>query len=95
MQNVACPMTIVQIENGIPAKDEERVQRHAGDDPGERDRQEQQERDRLATEEPEAVMANAAVEPSRRAITVASRPHLSDRKSASRTSGSCHATVNQ
>ena len=34
--------------------DEERVERHAGDDPGQRDRQDEQERDRLAPEEAEA-----------------------------------------
>src|SRR5262249_21557558 len=36
---------------------EVRVQRHAGDDPGERDRQHEQERDRLAAEEAEPVHA--------------------------------------
>src|SRR5690348_2565165 len=35
-------------------EDVERVQRHARDDPGERDRQDEQERDRLAAEEAEA-----------------------------------------
>src|SRR5579884_296321 len=35
-------------------EDVERVQRHAGDDPGQRDRQDEQERDRLAAEEAEA-----------------------------------------
>ncbi len=38
-----------------PGEDVERVQRHPGDDPGQGDRQQEQERDRLAAEEAEAV----------------------------------------
>ena len=69
----------------MPQKREERVQRHAGDDPGQRDRQDEQERDRLAAEEAEAVDRERGQPcPSTSAIAVASSAAFSESQSACR-----------
>ena len=89
MQNVACPMTIVSSDRLTPVNGEERVQRDAGDDPGQRERQHEQERDGLAAEEAEAVHAERgrrAEHAARRAV--ANSPAFTESHSAARTCGS-------
>ena len=73
---------------------EERVQRHARDDPGQRDRQDEQERDRLAAEEAEAVRrANAASDPEHERDRRRHERALNDSQSASRISWLCHVEL--
>ena len=78
------------------AGDEERVQRHAGDDAGQRDRQDQEERDGIAPEEREARDAERRHraeddrDPGRD-----QRDRAPTARRASRTSCECHATENQ
>jgi hypothetical protein len=52
MQNVACPMITVRYPNGTPPAVNARVERDAGDDAGQRDRQDDEEADDVPPEEP-------------------------------------------
>ena len=61
---------------------EERVQRHPGDDPGERERQDEQERDCVPAEEPEAVDRESGRRAEHEATIVVPAAAFSDRSSA-------------
>ena len=75
---------------------ERRVQRHAGDDARQRDRQDDQERDRLAAEEVVSGRPRSTASvPSTSAIAVAASPAFTDVHSASRTPVLWSALENQ
>ncbi len=85
-QKVAWPMMIVQMPEREVGRAERAVQRHAGDDAGQGDGQEQQEGDRLAPEEAVAMHGEGgAAYPRTRAMAVAPSPARTDVQSASRT----------
>ena len=99
MQNVAWPITIVDEAEADPDRLEHvvdrRVEREAGDDAGQRDREHDEERDRLAAEE--AVAGDREREAACRARARSrsrASPALTERRNASRTSGSWNATEN-
>ncbi len=95
MQNVVCPTMIVQIDSRIPLNEKNELSAMPVTMPGSAIGRSSRNETTSRPKNRKRCTANAAADPSSRAITVASRPALSDRKSASRTSGSCHATVNQ
>ena len=96
MQNVAWPRTIVQNENGMSGEVEGRAQRDAGDDAGQRDRQDEEQRDRLAAEEFRARQRRRGerAEEQRQRASTASATRIESR-SAAQMSGRLQATPNQ
>ena len=70
-------------------------ERHAGDDPGQRDRQDEQERDRLASEEAEARDRERGRRAEDERDAGRESAGLTESQIASRTSCECHATLNQ
>ena len=85
-QNVAWPMMMVSIPNGRSAVRNAALRAMPGDDAGQRDGQDDQQADRLAAEEPEAMHREGGAGcPRTSAMAVAPRAARIDVHSASRT----------
>ena len=95
MQNVACPTTIVHSDSRMPLKEKNDFSAMPVTMPGRAIGRSSRNETTSRPKNRNRCTANAASDPSTSAVPVASSPALSDRRSASRTSGSCHATVNQ
>src|SRR3978361_1949849 len=95
MQNVACPIMIVQRENGMPATANEDCRAIPVITPGRAIGMTTRNETELTPKKRYRATANAAAVPSTSATPVAAQATLKERVKASRTSWSCQATLNQ
>src|SRR5215472_6056566 len=95
MQNVVCPMTMVQNDSEMLTKVKNEASAIPVMIPGSASGRTSRKEIASRPKNLKRYRAYATADPRSRAIAVATRPTLTDSSSALRTAGSCHATLNQ